>query len=237
MCVPSRPRTHLRSSACLPAGLASGGPAPARRPRARAWRAPRAGSGHGSGGDLPPEQYRAYAEEVVDALYEVDPACPLPTLLDALGPGAEWVTAAAWGVGRHYVLLLDEPTGAVLAWAWLEEEAEWWTLQNIWVTQASRSAGLGRYLMRYIESATQYPGLRRQVAGDLRLTALGPAEGFYEKLGYPRLAGCVFSKEVPSTLEEFGEVHASSRLFQPVQADGFRLHIVPMHSANLLERS
>lgn len=180
------------------------------------------------------EQYKAYAEGLVGALQEVDPACPIPTLLSDLGPGAEWEEAEAWGVGRHYVLLLDGATGAVLAWAWLEEAAEWWTLQNIWVTDESRGAGLGSYLMRYIESATQYPGLRRHVAGDLRLTALGPAEGFYEKLGYPRLGGCVFSKAVHNTLAEFGQVHAASRLFRPVQAGGFRLHIVPMPSVNLV---
>jgi len=173
-------------------------------------------------------EYELYVHGIVAKLQQANPASPLSTLLADAEPGAEWIEDAAWGVGRHYVLLVSRSDEGVSGWAWLDEEREWWTLQDIWVDPRSRGTGLGSYLVRYIESATQYPSRERHVPSELRLTALGPAEGFYEKLGYPRLGGCVFAKELLGTLAEFSEFHRSSRLFQPGEARSFRLHIVPV---------
>lgn len=170
-----------------------------------------------------------------------DASSPLPEFLKRKGiqVGEQ---SSSWSVGRHFLLLGSEPGKGVLGWAWFDEEPEWWNLQNIWVSAGFRRAGLGSYILRYIESATQFPRATRSTPNELRLTALGDAEEFYERIGFPRLGGVCFGKELTETTAEFETTHHASRLWRagpgddenviPMPTPEFRLHVLSMPLGN-----
>ena len=49
-------------------------------------------------------------------------------------------------------------------------------------------------MMLYVESYQSFVADQRKTASEFRLTALGPAIGFYEKVGMSQMGSAVFSK-------------------------------------------
>jgi len=179
-----------------------------------------------------PNGYMGLVEDLAAKLEVEDPSSPIPRLL--IPSDSYFSTELIWNVGRHYMILADA-AGRVTAWAWVDEEAEWWHLQNVWVAHDRRGEGLGSHMMRYIESAHSFVAAQRGTPSELRLTALGPAIGFYEKLGLSRLGGSVvFSKPMSAAHAEFKSSHECSKVWRRKDGESFgflcpefRLHVVP----------
>eukprot|EP00446_Apocalathium_sp_SHHI-4_P046680 CAMPEP_0177392178 /NCGR_PEP_ID=MMETSP0368-20130122/54225_1 /TAXON_ID=447022 ORGANISM="Scrippsiella hangoei-like, Strain SHHI-4" /NCGR_SAMPLE_ID=MMETSP0368 /ASSEMBLY_ACC=CAM_ASM_000363 /LENGTH=256 /DNA_ID=CAMNT_0018858169 /DNA_START=32 /DNA_END=802 /DNA_ORIENTATION=- len=171
------------------------------------------------GGVAPDEAYRARIESLTTQLS--GGGSYFPGFDARHRQGCSFQERPDWeaAVGRHYVLLTSASGEVCLGWAWLQEEREWWTLQQIWVHADHRKAGLAKLIIRYIESATRYPLQTRETPSELRLTALADVLAFYDKVGFKVLGGPVFAKEMSHSEPGFQDVHSASRIWVDEQAD------------------
>ena len=82
--------------------------------------------------------YRALIEDLARKLEDLDPSSPLPRFL--LDPDSSCsVQPHRQSAGRHYMILTDL-AGEVTGWAWVDEEADWWHLQNVWISDEPKRA-------------------------------------------------------------------------------------------------
>jgi len=174
---------------------------------------------------LDDQQYLEYYTSLVEQLKRQQNSHPGLELM----PGASFGCQETWSVGRHYLMLTSASGKEILGWAWFEEESNWWLLQHIWVSESRRRAGLASLMLRYIESASQFAPKDSPASKELRLTAIAGANGFYDRVGFTVLSGCVYAKSMSDSRTEFQEAHCASRFCDRgmgMPMLDFRLHVL-----------
>jgi len=174
---------------------------------------------------LDDHQYLEYYTSLVEQLKDQHNSHPAFDLMR----GASFGRQEHWSVGRHYLMLTSASGKDILAWAWFDEELDWWLLQHIWVSPSLRRAGLATRMLQYIESATQYSSSDSRASRELRLTSVAGAEGFYERAGFTLLSGSVYAKSMSASRPEFQEAHHASRFCNRAMGMpklDFRLHFL-----------